>query len=172
MITAEVKLKLETAIETVLFMASKGTPLMELAKRIYADERELISQVQESWILDRLVWMLSRRRQAIPPVDSQEAESQLMLPGFERLPRRLTIGGRRTALHLATLAQLKEYRNILLRQIIDAMKATKDPLEDPRIVALDKLIALVSRYAAKKSNRSITVADVMIAEKAKQNHQP
>jgi hypothetical protein len=75
MLTAELKLKLEAAIETVLFMAPKGTPLMELAKRIYADERELISQVQESWILDRLVWMLSRRRQTIGSVDPQEAES-------------------------------------------------------------------------------------------------
>ena|SRR6202790_1322746 len=167
MLTPTLRQELETTLETTLLMASKGTPMLELAERVYESEPELMSKVQKLLVLDRLVWMISRIRQTIPSVDSGQA--QLLLPGFDLLPRRLPLRGRRVDLTRARLSELRKYRQILFSRFNErkAKIVAKDPSSDPKIAILDRLITLVSQYSAEK--RGITVAAAMAAEKAKQS---
>lgn len=171
MLTTALKQQIDIVIETALLLARKGTPLKELAQRTYAAERNVFDQAQESWMLDRIVWMLSRQRQKIHSVDGvgEALGDQFLLPGFERLPKRLTLrNGRWTALGNARLPQVREYREALLNQLTNYRKtlAAKDPAGDPRIVALDKLIELMKKYLTR--GKTITVGSVMALERAQQ----
>ena len=114
--------------------------------------------------------MMARMRQKIVPVDTGEDDPQFMLPGFERIPKRLTMkNGKRVALQNAILSQLREYRSALLIQLTNYRNtiAAKDPTKDPRIIELDRLIELMLKYA--KPGKTVTVADVMAKEKAQQD---
>ena len=169
MLTTELKHEIDRILETALLMAPKGSTLKELTRRVFASERKVFDQAAETWIPDRIEWMLARLRRTITPVDLSE-EAQFMLPGFERIPRRLTMKtGKRVALQTAILAELREYRAALILQLTTKRNtlAQKDPAKDPRVIALDKLIALMLQYA--KPGKTVTVADVMAAEKAKQD---
>jgi hypothetical protein len=173
MLTAALQHEIDTVLETVLMMAPKGTPLKELAKRAYASERDVFDRAKDTWMLERIEWMMARKRRSIIPVDSGEDDAQFMLPGFERIPRRLTLRtGKRVALHNAVLSQLREYRAALLAQLTNYRNtlAAKDPAQHPRVVELDRLIELVTPYA--KQGKTITVAQVMAAEKKKQEWKP
>jgi len=168
MLTAALQHQIETVLETILMMAPKGTSLKDLAKRAYVSERAVFDQAQEAWMLDRIEWLLARKRRTIIPVDAGE-DAQFMLPGFERIPRRLTMkSGKRVMLQKAILAQLREYRAALLIQLTNYRNtlAAKDPTQDPRIIELDKLIELMAGYA--KQGKMFTVGDMMDAERKKQ----
>jgi hypothetical protein len=156
MLTETTKREIEAAVESALLTAPKDLPMMELARRIYASEPELIAKVQEAWILDKLIYQLRLCRHRVPSLELQE--TQLLLPGFERLPRRLSIEGRRTPLIEARLFELKQFRAILIRQ--------RTARNDSKLAALDALIEMVTPYAREK--RQITVGQVMAAEKGKQ----
>lgn len=169
MLTADLQKEIDTVIETLLMMAPKGTPLKELARRAYTSERAVFDKAQETWMLDRIEWMISRKRRSIIPVDPGE-DAQFMLPGFERIPRRLTMkSGKRVMLQKAILAQLREYRAALLVQLTNYRNtlAAKDPTQDPRILELDKLIEMMAGYA--KQGKMFTVGDMMAAERKKQD---
>jgi len=171
-ITATLKKDIDTALETTLMFAPKKATLKELAYRAYNSNRPIFDQAQETWMLDRIEWMIARKRRTIIPIDPDD-EAQFMLPGFERIPRRLTMkNGKRVMLQKAILSQLREYRAALLVQLTNYRNtlAAKDPLQDPRIIELDRLIELMSGYA--KQGKMITVADAMAAERKKQEWKP
>lgn len=152
MITSILKRDLEITLETALMLVEDGTPLQQLAERIYNAESQLMSQLQRPWMVERLVWMLSRKRQHIV------SANQLRLPGFEDLPRRLTMkDGRRVALRNANLEQLKEFRNVLLAR------------RNKRLESLNRLIACVAEYEHKTPG--ITVGEVISLEIEKRDKQ-
>lgn len=170
MLTTELQQEIDTVLETTLMMAPAGTPLRELARRAYASDRSVFDRAQESWMLDRIEWMMGRKRRSIPPVDAPTEEPQFMLPGFERIPKRITLkSGRRVPLQNAILSQLRDYRAALLVQLTNYRNtiAAKDPEQHPRIIALDRLIELMTQYA--KQGKTVTVSAVMAAERAKQD---
>jgi len=172
MITATLQKEIDTALETTLMFAPKNATLKELAARAYNSNRPTFDQAQETWMLDRIEWLIARKRRTIIPVDADE-DAQFMLPGFERIPRRLTMrSGKRVMLQKAILAQLREYRAALLVQLTNYRNtlAAKDPTQDPRIIELDKLIELMAGYA--KQGKMFTVGDMMAAERKKQEWKP
>jgi hypothetical protein len=167
-ITAELQHEIDIILETTLMLAPKGAKLKDLAKSAYSSGRSVFDQAQESIMLDRIEWMLARKRQTITPVDPVEPP-QYMLPGMERIPQRLTMrDGRRIARKNAILAQVREYRAALLAKITSERNTlvAKDPTQDPRILALDRLIELMIQYG--KPGKHVTVGDVMEAERKKQ----
>ena len=96
----------------------------------------------------RLTWLLYRKQQ------NAAAGNQLLLPGFEALPRRIELKGKkRGSLRGAGLEELLQYRRILVAR------------RDKRLEPLDRLIELMRPYA--KPGLSTTVADVMAKEMAK-----
>jgi hypothetical protein len=166
-LTATLQKEIDTALETTLMFAPKNATLKELASRAYNSNRPVFDQAQETWMLDRIEWLIARKRRTIQPIDDDEP--QYMLPGMERIPKRLTMkDGRRIARNNAILAQVREYRAALLAKISAEQKtlAAKDPAQDPRIIALDRLIELMIQYA--KPGKTVTVGDVMAAERKKQ----
>jgi hypothetical protein len=171
-ISASLKHEIDVIIETTLMLAPKGVQIKELARRAYASERKIFDQAQETWVLDRIIWLLTRKRQTITSVDPTNATSeQYMLPGMERIPRRFTMrNGRRIARENAVLSEVREYRASLLNLITNQRNTlvAKDPTKDPRIVALDKLIELMLRYA-KPGKMGVTVGHVISAERKKQS---
>lgn len=141
---------LEIAIEASI-MLNPETAIVELAKRIYNSEPELMEQVKETLLIDRLIWMIGRKKQALA------AAEQMPLPGFEDLPRRITFkDGRRAALRHADLDQMKAYRQLLAER------------QDKRLDAVDRLIVLMVEEQ-KRTRGRVTVADVIAAEKKKQD---
>lgn len=152
--------ELELALESALMMNPK-TRIPALAEQVYGSKTDLMEFYQKPWMVDRLKWLLYRNKQRAR-IRAQSLEMpgyNLTLPGcegIEKLPIRITLrNGKRPELRSATIAQLRQFRAVLLDR------------RDSRIAALDKLIALVARYAAQ--NQKITVADVIDAERKKQD---
>ncbi len=144
MLTSGLKRDLEITIETALMLVEEGTSLQRLAERIYDSEPHLMEQLRRPWMTDRLLWLLSRKRQHMASAD------QLALPGFEGLPRRLTLkDGRRVALRKANLKQLKEFRAALTRR-------------NKQLESLNRLIVRVAEYERKTPG--ITVGEVISLE--------
>jgi hypothetical protein len=155
--------ELELALETALMMNPK-TPIPILAERLYDSETDLVEFYRKPWMVDRFKWLLYRHKQrAAIKAQSQEMPGyNLTLPGcegIEKLPIRITLkNGKRPELRSSTLAELKQFRAVLLAR------------RDARIKVLDCLIALVAEYATQ--NQKITVADVIAAERKKQEWKP
>lgn len=146
--TTEQDRELEITLESALMLVAPGITTPDLAERIYNSEPELMKRLQKPWMIERLIWMLHRKRRKIRPAN------QLSLPGFERLPQRLKLpDGRFARLKQATLKQLRLHRQFLSKR------------KDPRLAQLSALIDLVQPHAQKRPG--ITVFEVMQAEQAK-----
>lgn len=147
--TAALKRDLEITLETALMLAEPETPIPALAVRIYDSETKLMAEVGRIWIIERITWMLYRKRQ------SSTSSRQLCLPGFELLPQRITLkDGTRRALRSATLPLLVEFREVLSRR------------RTARFHAVERLITLVAEYD--KNHPDITVGEVIGLEALKQ----
>lgn len=143
--TAELTRELELTLETALLMAEPETPVKTIAERLYDSERVLMEKIARSLVIERIVWMLYRKRQRFT------AANQLCLPGFEGLPARITMkDGTRRALRSATLELLQEFREVLLKR------------KGARLLAVEKLITLVAEYD--KTHPAITVGEVIALE--------
>lgn len=142
------EVELEITLDAALTFAEPGTKLPTIAERVYQSEPALVEQLCHPWMVERFIWILRRKRRKIA------AWQQFLLPGFEQLPGRITIRDRHwRSLRFAKLEDLKQYRAVLQER------------RDPRLVQLDKLIALVSLY--KQRGASLTVLEVMEKEQAK-----
>ncbi len=149
---ASLKRDLEISLETALLLAEETTTLNELASRVYDSEPALMEQLRRPWMVERLRWLLARKRQRIKP------DNQLPLPGFEHLPRRLTMkDGSRTPLRQAQITDLREFKDVHIK------RAERN---DHRLRELDALIELMGPYV--KTSPGIRVIEVMDKEKAKQ----
>jgi hypothetical protein len=145
MLAPALKRELEMVIETALMLAQPGSPVPEIAERLYDSEKALMEQIQRPLIVERLTWMMNRRRQYLPSQD------QMMLPGFPKLPERVTLlDGRRPRLWDATLPQLKQFRKVLMKR------------RAPRLKIIERLIDFMAPYAVKHPN--IRVGQVVRAE--------
>jgi hypothetical protein len=151
-VTLKIDRDLEITLESALLLAAPDARIPDVAAQVYDAEPELMNRLQREWIVERLTWMLYRKRAKIRPAN------QLTLPGFERIPQRLKMpDGRFTVLKRATVAELRQYRRFLADR------------EDPRIEQIDRLIELVQRYA-RRGRPAPTVLDAMQAEQAALEH--
>ena len=152
MLTASLKRELELSIESTLMLADPETPVPILAQRIYDSDPKLMEKCQRLWALERIAWMLYRNRQR----QRLKNQDQFRLPGFEILPRLVTLkDGTRKLIRFATLGELEQYRTVLGRK----NRAKMDELE--------RLIAFVKKHAGDR--RNVTVDDALQAkEKSEQ----
>ena len=150
MLTTTLQRELEITIESALMLAEPDTTVPVLAQRIYDSSPELMAQCEKYWALERIAWMLYRRKRRL-----LARRNQLTLPGFENLPRLLTMrDGTRKNIKAATLPELLEYREVMT-------KNNRSKLED-----LDRLISLVSKHS--RRHPRITVMEAIEAEQEKQ----
>jgi hypothetical protein len=117
-----------------------------IAERIYDSELDLMRELQRPWMLDRLLWIISRKRRN--RFMGQQADDnptdysvQLVLPGFEGLPRTIFLkNGKRHRLDFATTQQVAEH--------IAMLKARMD--ESPKIARFEAVLKLMRKYSDAK----------------------
>lgn len=116
------------------------------------EQSAVIQRLAPQWQRREVLRIIRRLQQRIA---SEEAEAdQYLLPGFEDLPRRIRLAGKRQHLATATYATLCEYLEIQERH----------QLENPRIVALRAMVKLMKKYA--RQEPEITVREVCEREQA------
>jgi hypothetical protein len=145
--------ELEEILDNALILATPDVPIRSLAERVIQANPEVIDELMEGWRLEYVTRLLRRRRDKMA---REQRTTQLMLPGFERLPGHITVStGHRQPLEKATYWQLHEYLIVLRRR----------EETNPRIVQVQNLIALMRKWKKKiKKSRGLTVAEVMQRE--------
>jgi hypothetical protein len=151
-LTFELKQQLEMAVEMAVALRSKDATSMELALSLCKTESELIEKVQHDLVIERLLWMVNRKRRSVRALN--DPSKQLIFPGSGPIPQRLLVSEKYTYLRSARLSDLQSYRNAVVGKY-----KTK-----PRIAAMDKLIALIKTYPKRRWS-NITVGEVFDAEK-------
>jgi hypothetical protein len=131
-----------------------------IAERLYDSEAALMKEIERTWILERLVWIISRKRRnryltrqadEMPTIYS----SQLVLPGFEGLPRTIFLkNGKRHRLDFATAPQVNEH--------IAMLKARMD--RSPKIARFEAVLKVMRKYTGQQPD--ITWAEVKAKELA------
>ena len=145
MLSKVIQKELESRLETALMAAEPGISVHDLAERMYHSEPALTEEIKCAIAIERFIWMITRQKQHLPSKD------QMSFPGWPELPIRIRLkNGKRPLLMRATLADLKQFRTILLKQ-----KGT-------RLKIVERLIALMEPYAAKQP--TITVTTVLAKE--------
>lgn len=145
----ELAKQLDEQIENTLLARPTGASMRSLAERVIEEEKELIDALMASWRLDYVMRLLKRKQEQI---NREQRSSQIMLPGYERLPTKITVSsGKRRPLETATLRQLQEYLRVLRRKQRD----------HPRISQVKSLIDLMTKWKKKLKGAQVTVAEVM-----------
>lgn len=143
MLSVTLKQDLETALENALMQAEPGTPIQQIAERLYDAEPAIMEQLARPFVTQRLVWVMNRVRQHIPGF-----QTQLVLPGIANIPARLTLAtGGRPFSRKATLKQFEEYGEVLLKR------------KSPRLKTVEKIIEFMRPYNRKKPG--ITLGEVI-----------
>lgn len=146
MLSATIAQELEIAVENALMQAEPGTPMQQIAERLYDAEPAIMKQVSRPVVVQRLMAIMSRVRQHIPAF-----QTQLVLPGIPNIPARLTLAkGGRPFSRKATLEQFEEYAEVLLKR------------KSPRLKTVEKIIAVMRRHNKKKPG--ITLGEVIAQE--------
>ena len=143
----------ELAVEAAIFAQPRAGRVV-IAKSVYDSEPELMKMIHRTATMRYLMWIADRKRANIP------VDEQLALPGMPQFPIRMTLkDGSHPRFMSATLKQLREFREILLKR------------KPPSLRVVDRMIEVMEPYA--KLNRDIPVASVLLAEHAKAaNEQP
>jgi hypothetical protein len=135
---------LEARVERILAEAIEladiggiKVPVRSIADRVYDSEPDLMAELQRPWMVERLIWMISRKRRSTRR-NSVETEAQLPLPGFEDLPRTIFLpNGRRHRLDHANRTH-----------IIEHIKMLKSRLSfHPKIEKMEAVLALMTKYS-------------------------
>jgi hypothetical protein len=137
---------LDAAIERA-YNDHRGIKGAALAREIYGSEPELMEELKESWMVERLAWHINRKRTE----RWRENSSQLVLPGFEEMPLRIFLrNGERPRLDYATMSQIEDHVKLLRTRFTNS----------PRLKRMEAVLDLMRRYAAQKENFGITWSDV------------
>jgi hypothetical protein len=147
--------QLEEILDNALIAAAPDAPIRSICEHVIEANSELIDELMEGWRLDYVTRLLRQRRDKLA---REQRTTQLMLPGFERLPTQITVSnGRRNPLETATYRQLREYLVVLRRR----------QRTNPRIAQVQNLMALMRKWRKKlrlKKTQGLTVAEAMQRE--------
>jgi hypothetical protein len=143
------------ALENAIVKKLAETPISRgnLLAVILGEQSTEIEALTPQWQRREVLRIIRRIQQQI---SEREAEAdQYLLPGFEDLPRRIRLNGKRQHLATATYATLCEYLEIQERH----------QLENPRIIALRAMVKLMKRYV--RDEPEITMREVCERESEK-----
>src|SRR5208283_4088687 len=125
--------RLENAI--VKKLAESPISRGNLLAVMFGEQSAEIEALTPQWQRREVLRIIRRIQQQI---SEREAEAdQYLLPGFEDLPRRIRLNGKRQHLATATYATLCEYLEVQERH----------QLENSRIIALRAMVDLMKKYA-------------------------
>jgi hypothetical protein len=151
------KPKLETRIELMLDeaieLASLGDQHIKarsIAERIYESEKDLMEEVSRLWVVERLTWMITRRRRA--RWDQELGRGQMMLPDpvFQGLPKTVFLrNGQRPRLMHTVLSETEDHLKLLRERFKN----------DPRVRQFEAVVELHRKWSAVQ--RGITLGEAM-----------
>lgn len=142
----QIERRVDEAIELADLGASDVTA-RAIAEGIYDSEPELMEQLKRPWMVDRLLWMVSRKRRNRRRV--QRGDDQLTLPGFEGLPRSIFLpDGHRKSLDDANVTQVRAHLNMLRNRL----------KHHPKIEQMEAVLELMRKYSGEQPR--ITWAEV------------
>ena len=138
--------KVETRIEKTLDEAIELAELggqhvnaRKVAERIYDSEADLMAEVSRMWVIDRLTWLITRRRRA--RWDRELGQGQMMLPDpiFQGLPKTVFLrSGERPKLMQTTLGQTEDHLKLLRERFKN----------DPRVRQFEAVVELHRKWSA------------------------
>jgi len=145
--------RLEQAVDAALSAADavyarehKWPGIAGIAESLYNAQPELMEEAKRPIIMERLYWLIKRRRSA----RRDERYHQLELPGIE-LPRTVFLkNGSRTRVDYLTATQIDE--------AVKVLEAQSRERQTPKIRRLRAAREVMERYLA--DNRTITWGDV------------
>jgi hypothetical protein len=115
------------------------------------EQSALLERLTPEWQRQELARVIRRIQRDL---NRQEAmDSQYLLPGFERLPKRISMGDKRQHLSSATHPELSRYLEVLERK----------QQESPRLIQLRAMVKLMWKYA--RQEPAITVREVCERER-------
>lgn len=130
MAKASIETQITKVLDEAIELADIGgatTATSAIAERVYDSESDLMAELQRPWMVDRLIWMISRMRRTRRR--AKMVDGQLVLPGFETAPRTIFMrDGRRQQLDKANVTQIVEHLKMLRARLkqhskIDQMEA-------------------------------------------------
>jgi hypothetical protein len=112
---------------------------MACAEGFYDSHPELMEKLKRPWLIERLTNLAKHRRQRGWP--STGENTQLTLPGFENLPRRIFLpNGTRKILDNATIGQIRDHLAMMRQRA----------LEHSKIKQMEAVLALMEKYSTKQ----------------------
>ena len=154
------KLKLEKRLDKVLDeaieLASIGDQYVaahKIAARVYETETELMEEVSRTWVIERLTWVISRRRRA--RWDQRLGRGQMVLPDpiFQGLPKTIFLrNGKRPRLGGAILTETEDHLRLLRERFKN----------HPRVTQFEAVVDLHRKWAT--IERGISLEDAMRRE--------
>jgi hypothetical protein len=151
--TPQLETRLEKTLDEAIELASIGDQYVsarKIAERIYATETEIVQEISRPLVIDRLTWMITRRRRA--RWDQKYSRNQMMLPDpiFQGLPKTVFLrNGARPRLMHTTLSQTEDHLKLLRERFKN----------DPRVRQFEAVVELHRKWTA--IHRGITLAEAM-----------
>jgi hypothetical protein len=155
-LTPALEKRIEAALDEAIELAEIGSahvPAHRLAQRIYETEVSLMEEASRAWVIERLTWMITRRRRA--RWDQKFPHLQMCLPDpvFQGLPKTVFLrNGERPKLLTTTLTQTEDHLKLLRERF----------KHDPRVRQFEAVVELHRKWAA--IERGITLGDAMMRE--------
>ena len=137
--TADLGQRIQDVIKEALELADLGgarAPAVQIAQRIYASEPALMEEAGRIWILERLTWLILRRRsrQWTEPQDYV----QLLLPEFPNEPKMIWLpGGERERFNSCSVKQVDAHIKMLKARYA----------QGARVRRMEKVSELMHRYS-------------------------
>jgi hypothetical protein len=116
--------------------ANENLPPSACAEQFYNSHPQLMEKLKRPWLVQRLTKMIKNgTHQGWPKL---EFDSQMNLPGFEDLPRRIFLrDGRRKLLDKATVGDIRQHIKMLRDRF----------LQRPKIKRMEAVLELMEKYS-------------------------
>lgn len=139
------KLNLDKRIEAMLDdaieladLGDRHIPAIKIAERIVDEDTELLREAQRFWTIERLAWMIARRRK---DRWRHQHPRQMVLPDpvFQNLPKTIFLrNGQRPRLDYCTVSETEDH-----------LKLLRDRLKNhPRVRQMEAVVEIHRKWAA------------------------
>lgn len=135
------KNELNEALQIDIFSnpVNESLPPSACAEQFYNSHPHLMDKLKHPWLVQRLTKMIKNGTQRGWP--KLEIDSQLNLPGFEDLPRRIFLrDGRRKVLDMATVGDVRQHLKMLRDRFMQSGK----------IKRMEAVLELMEKYSKTK----------------------
>ena len=141
--TMNLNIEVEKLLADAIELADIGgitVTARSIAECLYDSEPQLMAELHRPWIVDRLMWIIGRKRRS-QWRRNPSPQAQLVLPGFEGLPQTIFLrNGSRKLLDEAKTTDVREHIKMLKARLKTS----------PKIQRMERVLDLMQKYAAEE----------------------